>query len=138
MKITKKHKGIYASIIKNGKILLIKKARGPYTGLYDLPGGKPEMGETEEETLIREVKEETNCDLLNFSNRREKIIIFSDFTKESQEKGVLEHTGILFDCSVSGEPSINGDNLDSNGALWIKTSNLNSSNATPFAMLCCK
>ena len=45
------------------KILLIKKARGPYTGLYDLPGGSQEKNETFEETLIREIKEETGLTL---------------------------------------------------------------------------
>lgn len=31
--------GVYGIILNEGKILLIKKARGPYKGMYDLPGG---------------------------------------------------------------------------------------------------
>ena len=53
------HLGVYAIIRQNRKFLLIKKARGPYTGMFDLPGGKIEFGETPEQTLVREVAEET-------------------------------------------------------------------------------
>ena len=85
-KITKTHFGVYGSIIKNGKILLIKKARGPYTGLYDLPGGGQEKGESYLETLTREIMEETGCEVIKAENKRFKSIVFSDFTVESGEK----------------------------------------------------
>lgn len=101
--VTRSHKGIYGIIRKNNQILLIRKARGPYTGLYDLPGGSPEKGETPEQTLSREIKEETNCDLVSYRNKREKTIFFSAFTKESGEVGCMQHTGILFDVEVAGD-----------------------------------
>ncbi len=133
--VTRSHRGIYGIIKENGKILVIKKARGPYTGLYDLPGGSPEPGETVEQTLIREIKEETNCDVLEFDNIREKTIIFSDFTKESGEVGCLQHTGVLFDVKITGKPSESGDGLDSNGAVWIDIDTLSMENATPFVLI---
>lgn len=49
---------VYGVIIKKGKILLSKQWDG-----YDLPGGAIELGETIEEALIREVKEETGVDV---------------------------------------------------------------------------
>ena len=65
------HFGVYAAIFRNKQreILLIKKARGPYTGRWDLPGGSPEINELLEETLIREIKEETDC-TLKMENRK--------------------------------------------------------------------
>ncbi len=54
-----KERGIYAIILKQDSILLIKKNRGSYKGKFDLPGGKPEYRETPTETLIREILEET-------------------------------------------------------------------------------
>ena len=74
--VTKFHKGVYAIIKNDNQILLIKKARGPYTGLFDLPGGSPEKDEAPEQTLIREVKEETNCDVASCTFLEEKTIIF--------------------------------------------------------------
>ena len=52
------HIGVYGLVIKDDKILLIKKVGGPYDGQYDLPGGSFEFGETPEETLTRELQEE--------------------------------------------------------------------------------
>ena len=52
------HTGSYGFIIKDDKIALIKKARGGYTGLLDLPGGGIEHNETPVEALHRELQEE--------------------------------------------------------------------------------
>lgn len=35
----KKHFGVYAVCLENGKLLCIEKTRGPYQHRYDLPGG---------------------------------------------------------------------------------------------------
>lgn len=137
-KVTKTHFGVYGSIIKDGKILLIKKARGPYTGLYDLPGGSQENGESYFETLTREVMEETGCKVIKADNERFKSIIFSDFTIESGEKGVLQHEAILYDVEIEGEPKTSGDGLDSNGAVWVDISDLTSETATPYALIAAK
>ena len=58
---------VAAAIIKNkeGKILIaqrnLKKSQG---GLWEFPGGKIESGETKEEAIIREIKEELNMDII--------------------------------------------------------------------------
>lgn len=51
--------GAYGILIKDSKILLTQKRKGPYQGLWGLPGGAMEFGETPEETLKRELLEET-------------------------------------------------------------------------------
>ena len=133
--VTKTHFGVYGSVIENGKILLIKKARGPYTGLYDLPGGSPEQGETYMETLKREILEETGCLVIKAENGQFKSIIFSDFTAASGEKGVLQHDAVLYDVKIKGTPKTTGDGLDSNGAIWVDIEKLNKENATPYALI---
>jgi DNA polymerase len=54
-----------AAIIEfpNNKILLIKRKTIVFKGYWALPGGKVEVGETIEETVVREVKEETNLNV---------------------------------------------------------------------------
>lgn len=47
-------------IIRNGKILLIKKKTGISAGVWNGPGGKIEKDETLEESVKREVFEEVN------------------------------------------------------------------------------
>ena len=49
---------VYGVIIKDGKILLSKQWDG-----YDIPGGGVDLGETTEEAVRREVKEETGLDV---------------------------------------------------------------------------
>ena len=46
-------------IIKNKKILLIKRKNPPFQGKWALPGGFVEYGETTEDAVFREVFEET-------------------------------------------------------------------------------
>ena len=133
--ITKTHFGVYGTAIKDNKILLIKKARGPYTGLYDLPGGSQEQNETYLETLEREIMEETGCKLLKAENERFKSVIFSDFTPQSEEKGILHHNAVLYDVELTGFAHTTRDGLDSNGAVWVDVQTLNSENATPYALI---
>lgn len=49
-------------IVSSGKILLIKRNAAPFRGSYALPGGFVEYGETLEQAVLREIKEETGLD----------------------------------------------------------------------------
>ena len=42
-----------------GWLLLIKRGHEPGAGLWSLPGGRIEPGETDAEALVREMREET-------------------------------------------------------------------------------
>ena len=47
-----------------GKYVFIKRGKEPFKGMLALAGGVVEMNETAEEAIVREVKEETNLDLV--------------------------------------------------------------------------
>ncbi len=49
---------VYALLKYKDKILVIKKGRGPFTWMYDLPGGKIEHWEWNIDSLKREISEE--------------------------------------------------------------------------------
>ena len=55
--------GVGAVVICKGKILLEKRKGEPGRGKWSIPGGLVELGERIEETVIREVKEETGLDV---------------------------------------------------------------------------
>jgi 8-oxo-dGTP diphosphatase len=48
-----------AVVVRDGKVLLVKRGRPPFEGLYALPGGFVEEGETVEAAAERELLEET-------------------------------------------------------------------------------
>jgi hypothetical protein len=50
--------GAYGVLIKEGHVLLVLKGKGPFEGLWDLPGGGIELDETAEVALQRELDEE--------------------------------------------------------------------------------
>ena len=50
---------VSAAIIRDGKVLIVRRARPPAYGVFTLPGGGVEAGETLREAVIREVMEET-------------------------------------------------------------------------------
>ena len=47
---------VSAAIIRDGKVLIVRRARPPAGGLYTLPGGGVEVGETLIEAVVREVR----------------------------------------------------------------------------------
>ncbi len=55
--------GVGAIIIREGKILLVKRGSEPGKNKWSIPGGIVELGEKVKNTVIREVKEETNLDI---------------------------------------------------------------------------
>ena len=50
---------VSAAIFRDGKVLLVRRARSPARGFYSLPGGRVEFGESLHTALHREVDEET-------------------------------------------------------------------------------
>ena len=66
---------VSAAIFRDGKILLVRRARSPAKGFYSLPGGRVEFGETLHAALHREVDEETRLkiDIVDLAGWREVV-----------------------------------------------------------------
>lgn len=56
---TRPYLAVSAAIFRDGRVLIVRRGRPPAHGLYTLPGGGVELGETLEDAVIREVREET-------------------------------------------------------------------------------
>ncbi|MCK5758493.1 MAG: NUDIX domain-containing protein [Clostridiales bacterium] len=78
-------------IQKNGKILILHKSDVP-GDVWELPGGRMDFGETAEETLEREIKEETGYDV-----KPVRLLDTWNFVK-----GELQITGIIYLCEIIG------------------------------------
>lgn len=92
----------YGIVVKDDAILLTKQY-----GSYHLPGGGVEFGEMPDDTVVREVKEETGIDVVN--PRLVKHI--SGFITFHKEEGMDHRQSILlyFVCEYKGgELSLDG------------------------------
>jgi ADP-ribose pyrophosphatase YjhB (NUDIX family) len=129
-----KHIGAYALAIKDDRVLLIKKARGPYTGKWDLPGGSLEFGENPLNGLSREILEETGLtiqksDLINVLSH---TVVFDSTDDEKEE---MYHLGIIYEVilDLSANLKTDADGADSHGASWIPLSKITTDQLSPFA-----
>ncbi len=130
------HVGVYGVLVKNESLLLVRKARGPYTGRFDLPGGKIEHGESPAHTLVREVKEETEViprkwkPLDNFT--------FTGTYEQDGERIAFHHLGLIYEVTEFDDSKFESDRCeeDVSGAHW---DNLNEIDVmTPFAKRICR
>ncbi len=79
---------------KQGRLLFVRRAREPMKGTLDLPGGFVDPGETLEEALSREIKEELNLDIDSFS-------YFCSFPNTYLYGGIVYYTlDLTFLCTV--------------------------------------
>jgi 8-oxo-dGTP diphosphatase len=66
---------VSAAIFRDGKVLLVRRARSPGKGFYSLPGGRVEFGESLHQAILREVDEETGLkiDIVGLAGWREVL-----------------------------------------------------------------
>ena len=66
---------VSGAIFRDGKVLLVRRARSPGKGFYSLPGGRVEFGESLHTALHREVDEETGLriEILGLAGWREVL-----------------------------------------------------------------
>lgn len=55
--------GVGVIIVRDGKVLLIRRTGSHGSGTWSVPGGHIDGGESPSETAVRETKEETNIDI---------------------------------------------------------------------------
>jgi NAD+ diphosphatase len=82
------------------KILVAVRANEPQKGLYDLPGGFADYGESAEETLTREVREELGITLKNlkYLTSAPNIYVYKGVTYTT--------TDLLFTCRIDNPAKI--------------------------------
>jgi 8-oxo-dGTP diphosphatase len=81
--------GVGAVILDGDRILLEKRKNEPSKGKWSVPGGLVELGESMEQAVIREVKEETGLevdesrlvDVVNYINLGEKGAVMYHYGK---------------------------------------------------------
>jgi ADP-ribose pyrophosphatase YjhB (NUDIX family) len=128
----KPHIGVYGIFIVDNQVLLIKKARGPYTGLYDLPGGGIEFGERIETALYREILEEAGLAMISnqFMGYNE---YFCKYINDGVKKD-FHHIGLYYIVGLNSvEIKVSPDGHDSLGCEFVDMDLLKKENVAPIA-----
>lgn len=100
-----------AILVFDGRILLVKRGSEPGKGLWSIPGGAMEVGESIFDAARRELREETGIDAKPLGVISVVNLIVRD--KEFKPKYHYAILGVLFDEeSVSGSLKPGGDALD--------------------------
>ena len=117
--------GCSVIVVRDGKVLLVKRGKEPFRGCWSLPGGGQEAGETLEDCARRELREETGLEAgaLEFVAARDRI--------SRNDAGAVIHHFVLstfFARDASGEASALDDALD---AGWFTLSEMKKRETTP-------
>jgi 8-oxo-dGTP diphosphatase len=97
---------VSAAIIRDRRVLIVRRARPPAEGVFTLPGGAVEAGERLEEALLREVREETALTIEPIALAGYREVIGRD------DAGRVErHLVILAFAArwLAGEPVVNAE-----------------------------
>jgi 8-oxo-dGTP diphosphatase len=112
--------GASIAVFKNRKVLLVRRKRAPFAGLWSLPGGKTEHGETPREAVLRELKEETGIEA--------EIDGVVDTVKVQPEEDASYHLVVFYGRPVGGRLKPGGD---SEAAEWVALEDIEALAMTP-------
>ncbi len=117
--------GVGAIVMKEGRVLLVKRAAAPNKGLWAIPGGSLELGETLREGARREIREETGIEV-----RVKDPVYAFDYFERDQEGRIRFHFVIvdLLADYVRGELKAADDALE---ACWLLPEELDALELTP-------
>ena len=109
---------VSAAIIRDGRVLVARRARDPALGIWTMPGGVVEAGETLIEALVREIAEETTMivEPVALAGHREVVV-------RDDDQRVSRHFVIMCFATrwISGEPQLNEELAE---ARWLKPEEL--------------
>ena len=103
-----------AVVLHDGAVLLVRRGRAPARGVWAVPGGRVELGETLAEAAEREVREETGVSV----RAGEPVWSFDSVIRD--EAGRVSFHYVIVDLLadyVSGEPRAQDDALE---ARWAR------------------
>lgn len=114
--------GVGAVIVRDGRVLLIRRGRDPMKGHWTLPGGVLEVGESLAEGVVREVREETGLEV-------ELLELVELLDRIHREDGRVRYHYVIADylCRVTGGELLVASDADA--ARWVERAEWNSHSA---------
>ncbi len=111
-----------AIIFRDEKILLVKRSKPPAKGMWAIPGGKINSGESMKDALRREIKEETNLEI----EVGEVVYVFDVLEYDKNNRLRFHYVIIDFECIYKNGIIMAGD--DAAEVCWVSEKELNNIN----------
>jgi ADP-ribose pyrophosphatase YjhB (NUDIX family) len=114
--------GVGAIVVRDSRVLLVRRGNEPLKGHWTLPGGMLEVGETLTAGVVREVREETGLDV-------EPIELIELLDRIHREGGRVRYHYVIADylCRVTGGKLRAAS--DAAAVRWVERSEWNSHSA---------
>jgi 8-oxo-dGTP diphosphatase len=121
---TRPYLAVSAAIFHAGRVLIVRRGTPPVQGVYTLPGGGVELGETLEQAIVREVREETGLAIEPIALAGYRQVIARD-----ADGGIERHFVILPFAAryLAGEIALNAELVE---AAWLWPAELSGLNTT--------
>jgi len=116
--------GVGAVVFKDNYILLIKRGKPPYYGMWSLPGGKVNKGETLKHAVRREIKEECSINI----KVEDLIKIFELIDRDKKNK--VRYHYIIFDFKALYKSGKLAHSSDAMEAEWVSVDKIKDYNLT--------
>jgi 8-oxo-dGTP diphosphatase len=97
--------GVGGVVIRGGRVLLVRRGKEPLRGRWLVPGGTVELGETLEEAVVREIREETALEVA-------PLEVLTVFDRIDRHEGRILYHYVIVDylCQyLAGEPRAGSD-----------------------------
>ena len=98
-----------ACVFKGNQVLVIRRANPPSQGLWSIPGGAVDLGETIQDAVTREIREESGVEIEVGKVFNVENLIVPDETGRIHFHYVVSY---LLARYISGEPRASSDALD--------------------------
>ena len=120
---TAPHDGASIAVLKERCVLLVRRARPPYAGLWSLPGGKTEANETAKDTVRRELKEETGIEV-----EIEGVVDTVKIVPDEADGGATYRLTVFYGHPTGGSIKAGGD---AEAAEWVHLDDVDELPMTP-------
>jgi 8-oxo-dGTP diphosphatase len=102
-----------AIVVRDGRVLLVRRGQPPSEGLWAIPGGRVELGETLQEAAEREIKEETGLTI----RARNPIYTFDFILRD--EAGHVRFHYVIVDLLADYVSGLVQPGDDAREARWV-------------------
>jgi mutator protein MutT len=112
-------------VMAGGQVLLVKRGQAPAKGIWSIPGGAVEVGETLHEALVREIMEETGVPV----EVGPLVEVVERILPDADDR--IEYHYVILDYLCHAQPVEPKAGSDAAQARWVPFEELDQAGLTP-------